>query len=60
MLAKRFPYAIYYKVDADLCVIWRILDCRQQPKWARRPAGQSWGARAGYRSLPPHSAINPV
>ena len=21
MLARRFPYAIYYKVDADLCVM---------------------------------------
>jgi len=36
MLARRFPCAIYYKVDADLCVIWRVLDCRQQPGRTRQ------------------------
>jgi plasmid stabilization system protein ParE len=36
MLARRFPYAIYYKVDADLCVIWRVLDCRLQPRRTRQ------------------------
>jgi hypothetical protein len=23
MLARRFPYPIYYKVDADVCTVWR-------------------------------------
>lgn len=31
LLAKRFPFAIYYKVDGDICVVWRVLDCRQKP-----------------------------
>lgn len=31
LLAKRFPFAIYYKMDADVCVVWRVLDCRQNP-----------------------------
>jgi hypothetical protein len=31
LLAKRFPFAIYYKVDGDVCVVWRVLDCRQNP-----------------------------
>lgn len=31
-LSKRFPYAIYYKVDGEHIEIWRILDCRQNPK----------------------------
>ena len=33
MLAKRFPYAIYYKVETPgELVIVRVLDCRRDPK----------------------------
>ena len=32
MLAKRFPFAIYYKMDTDTVVIYRILDLRQDPE----------------------------
>jgi plasmid stabilization system protein ParE len=32
LLAKRFPYAVYYKVDGDLCIVFRVLDCRQEPE----------------------------
>jgi hypothetical protein len=31
LLAKRFPFAVYYKVDGDICLVWRVLDCRQNP-----------------------------
>jgi plasmid stabilization system protein ParE len=32
LLTKRFPYAVYYKMDADGGVIvFRVLDCRQDP-----------------------------
>jgi len=31
LLAKRFPYAVYYKVAGDECIVWRVLDCRQNP-----------------------------
>jgi plasmid stabilization system protein ParE len=31
LLAKRFPYAVYYKVDGDVCIVFRVLDCRQEP-----------------------------
>ena len=31
LLAKRFPYAVYYKIDGDVCIVWRVLDCRQNP-----------------------------
>lgn len=31
LLAKRFPFAVYYKVDDDVCTVWRVLDCRQNP-----------------------------
>ena len=30
LLAKRFPYAIYYRVTTEIQV-WRILDCRARP-----------------------------
>jgi hypothetical protein len=43
MLARRFPYAIYYKVDGDVCTVWRVLDCRHRPSSLRRAlrSGQS-------------------
>jgi len=33
LLSKRFPYAIYYRMDdAQTAVIYRVLDCRRDPK----------------------------
>lgn len=32
LLSKRFPFAIYYKVEGDLCIVFRVLDCRQLPQ----------------------------
>ena len=31
MLSKRFPYAIYYRVESNEIRIYRVLDCRQHP-----------------------------
>jgi plasmid stabilization system protein ParE len=31
MLAKRFPFAIYYEVQGDLATVVAVLDCRQNP-----------------------------
>lgn len=31
LLAKRFPYAVYYRVDADTVIIYAVLDCRRDP-----------------------------
>ena len=37
MLSKRFPYAIYYKLEAgSVVVVWRVLDLRRDPKKIRR------------------------
>ncbi len=30
-LSKRFPYAIYYRLDGDDIQVWRVLDCRANP-----------------------------
>jgi plasmid stabilization system protein ParE len=36
MLSKRFPYAIYYRLEEDsIVVVWRVLDLRRDPKKIR-------------------------
>lgn len=35
LLAKRFPYAIYYKVIDETAVVFRVLDCRRKPSRIR-------------------------
>lgn len=35
-LSKRFPYAIYYRVEAQQVQVWRVLDCRQNPALVKR------------------------
>jgi len=32
LLSKRFPYAVYYKMDNLSVEVWRILDCRKDPR----------------------------
>ncbi len=40
-LSKRFPYAIYYRVDAgEVAVVYRVLDCRRDPARIRRSLEQ--------------------
>ncbi|MGH7958668.1 MAG: type II toxin-antitoxin system RelE/ParE family toxin [Opitutaceae bacterium] len=36
LLAKRFPYAVYYRVVENEAVVHRVLDCRRDPTWIRR------------------------
>ncbi|HSV99420.1 MAG TPA: hypothetical protein VLI39_04560 [Sedimentisphaerales bacterium] len=37
LLAKRFPYAVYYRVEeGSIAVVWRILDLRRNPRKIRR------------------------
>lgn len=36
MLAKRFPFAIYYKAAGNIVSIHAVLDCRRNPAWARK------------------------
>ncbi|HIG80797.1 MAG TPA: type II toxin-antitoxin system RelE/ParE family toxin [Verrucomicrobiales bacterium] len=35
LLAKRFPYAVYYKVRDDEMTVYRVLDCRRNPQAIR-------------------------
>jgi len=37
MLSKRFPYAIYYKLEEEsVVVVWRVLDLRRDPTKIRQ------------------------
>jgi plasmid stabilization system protein ParE len=31
LLAKRFPFAVYYKISGEIIHVFAILDCRQHP-----------------------------
>jgi hypothetical protein len=31
LLAKRFPFAVYYSLNHDIVLVYAILDCRQDP-----------------------------
>ncbi len=31
LLSKRFPFAVYYKIEEDFAIIYRVLDQRQNP-----------------------------
>ena len=36
MLSKRFPFAVYYRIDGTDILVYAILDCRKNPAWTRR------------------------
>lgn len=35
MLSKRFPFAIFYRIEDGEVRIYAILDCRRNPAWIR-------------------------
>ena len=39
LLAKRFPYAVYYRVKDDIARVFAVLDCRQNPDCIQRRLG---------------------
>ena len=36
LLSKRFPYAVYYTIENDVAVVWRVLDLRSNPDKIRK------------------------
>jgi hypothetical protein len=36
LLSKRFPFAVFYKVQDDTVFIYAVIDCRRDPAWIRR------------------------
>jgi plasmid stabilization system protein ParE len=39
LLSRRFPYAIYYRVEAGVARVYAILDCRRDPGWIQERLG---------------------
>jgi len=33
LLAKRFPYAVYYRIEDNTARVRAVLDCRRSPTW---------------------------
>jgi len=36
MLAKRFPYAVYYEIEDEIAYVVAVLPMRRDPKWIKR------------------------
>lgn len=36
LLAKRFPFAVYYRVENNVARVYAVLDCRRDPAWIRQ------------------------
>lgn len=35
LLSKRFPFAVYYRINKDEVRIYAVADCRKNPAWIR-------------------------
>jgi plasmid stabilization system protein ParE len=35
-LSKRFPFAIYYRLENNTVFVYAVLDCRRNPAWIRK------------------------
>ena len=35
-LSRRFPFAIYYKVQEQEVLVYAVLDCRRSPAWIKQ------------------------
>jgi len=36
LLSKRFPFAVYYRIEEDEIKIYAVIDCRKDPAWIRK------------------------
>ncbi len=39
LLSKRFPFAVYYRVEGESVLVYAVLDCRRRPAWIRERLG---------------------
>jgi hypothetical protein len=35
LLSKRFPFAVYYRIESGIALVYAVLDCRRAPSWIR-------------------------
>ncbi len=36
LLSKRFPFAIYYRIQKNEVRVYAVIDCRRNPAWIRQ------------------------
>jgi plasmid stabilization system protein ParE len=36
LLSKRFPFAVYYRIEENEVRIYAVLDCRRNPAWVKK------------------------
>lgn len=36
LLSKRFPFAVYYRIEDGKALVYAVLDCRRNPGWVRK------------------------
>ncbi|HLA85531.1 MAG TPA: type II toxin-antitoxin system RelE/ParE family toxin [Thermoguttaceae bacterium] len=36
MLARRFPFAVYYRMESNAIRVYAVLDCRRNPTWIEK------------------------
>lgn len=36
LLSRRFPFAVYYRVEGEVVHVYAVLDCRRNPAWTRK------------------------
>lgn len=36
MLATKFPFAVYYRLEKEEVVVRAVLDCRRDPAWTKK------------------------
>ncbi len=36
LLSKRFPFAIYYRLEENEVRVYAVVDCRKNPAWVRK------------------------
>ena len=36
MLSKRFPFAVYYRIENKTALVYGVLDCRRNPAWIKK------------------------
>lgn len=39
LLSRRFPFAVYYRVQDQTATVYAVLDCRRNPAWTRTRIG---------------------
>ncbi|MBK8132171.1 MAG: type II toxin-antitoxin system RelE/ParE family toxin [Gammaproteobacteria bacterium] len=40
LLSKRFPFAVYYRIENQTARVYAVLDCRRSPAWIRNTLTQ--------------------